>query len=386
MIRLAVIGLGKMGISHLATVNSHPDVQLIAVCDANAYVSKTLSKYTGIKVFTKYQQLLSEGNLDAVIIATPPRSHGEIVRVALDRHLHVFCEKPFCLNAHEGAELAALAQARGLVNQVGYHFRFVETFKEAKRFITAGTLGRMHHVRVEAFGPVVLRPKGATWRARRTEGGGCLHDYATHAINLVTYLVGTPNRVSGTVLNRIFSQDVEDEVYTTLHFADGMTGQLCVNWSDESYRKLSTKVTIWGTNGRLSTDRQELQLFLRKNIAGDPKLRNGWNVFYTTDLPTEVWYYLRGEEYSAQIEHFIQSIKANQTETISSFASAVETDQIVSMMKEDSDITKNNGAQYRSRQKMIVPRINGILRRVQALRSLRHDTSHYDNGKNLTRG
>jgi scyllo-inositol 2-dehydrogenase (NADP+) len=386
MIRMAVIGLGKMGISHLAIVNSHPDIQLVAVCDTNAYVSKTLNKYTGIKVSSDYRQVFAEGNLDAVIIATPPRSHGEIVRAALDQHLHVFCEKPFCLNANEGAELAALAQARGLVNQVGYHFRFVETFKEAERYIRAGTLGRIHHVRVEAFGPVVLRPKGASWRARRIEGGGCLYDYATHAINLLTYLVGTPDRVSGTVLNRIFSQDVEDEVYTTLHFSDGMTGQLSVNWSDDSYRKLSTKVTVWGTNGRLSADRQELQLFLRNNVVGDPKLRNGWNVFYTTDLTDEVWYYLRGEEYSAQIDHFIRCIEKNQTETISSFAAAVETDQIVSMMREDSGITRSNGAQHRSHHETAVPRMNGILRRVQALLALRHDTNQYHNGKNLTRG
>src|SRR5208282_122510 len=110
MIRLALIGLGKMGISHLAIVNSHPDVQVVTVCDTNSYVLSTLNKYTGIKVSTDYRRVLAGGNLDAVIIATPPRFHGEMVRAALDRRLHVFCEKPFCLNAGEGAELAALAQ------------------------------------------------------------------------------------------------------------------------------------------------------------------------------------------------------------------------------------------------------------------------------------
>ena len=51
------------------------------------------------------------------------------------------------------------------------------------------------------------------------------------------------------MLNSVFSRDVEDEVYCTLNYLDGATGQLCVNWSDESLRKMSTKVTVWGTNG-----------------------------------------------------------------------------------------------------------------------------------------
>jgi predicted dehydrogenase len=366
MIRLALIGLGKMGISHLAIANSHPNVQLVAVCDTNAYVSSTLNKYTGIKVSSDYRQVLAAGNLDAVIIATPPRFHGEMVRAALDRHLHVFCEKPFCLNANEGAELAALAKDRRLVNQVGYHCRFVGAFKEAKRLVAGGTLGRVHHVRAESYGPVVLRPKGASWRARRTEGGGCLYDYASHAIDLVTYLVGTPDRVSGTVLNRIFSQDVEDEVYTTLYFPDGMTGQLSSNWSDESYRKLSTKMTIWGTNGRLTVDRQEVQLFLRDNVVGNPVLKLGWNVLYTTELTDEVWYYLRGEEYSAQIDHFIRCIETRQTETISSFATAVETDQIVSMIVEDSGVARKSATKRGPHQERAVPGKKGIFRRVRA--------------------
>ncbi len=367
MVRLALVGLGKMGISHLAILNSHPKVQLVAVCDTNAYVSSTLNKYTGITISSDYRQVLAQGDLDAVMIATPPRLHGEMVRAALDLNLHVFCEKPFCLDPNEGAELAALAQTRGLVNQVGYHYRFVGAFKEAKRLVTAGVLGRIHHVRAEAYGPVILRPKGASWRGQRSEGGGCLHDYASHALDLVTYLVGTPDHVGGSVLNRIFSQDVEDEAYTTLYFPDGTTGQLSANWSDESYRKLSTKVSIWGTNGVLSVDRQEVRLFLRDNITNDRTLNDGWNIIYTTELTDAVWYYLRGEEYSAQIDHFVGCIETKQIETISSFASAVATDRIMAMMLEDADAGMKMATKRRPRQDRAVARRHGIFRRIKAL-------------------
>lgn len=367
MVRLALIGLGKMGISHLAIANSHPDVKLVAVCDTNSYVASTLNKYTGIQVSTDYRSVLAQGNLDAVIIATPPRFHGEMVRAALERNLHVFCEKPFCMDAGDGAELAALANDRKLVNQVGYHCRFVGAFKEAKRLITSGALGRIHHVRAEVYGPVVLRPKGGSWRAQKSEGGGCLQDYACHAIDLMTYIAGTPDRVSGTVLNRIFSRDVEDEAYATLYFPDGITGQLSANWSDESYRKMSTKITFWGTNGRLTADRQEVQLFLRSTTTGDPALKEGWNTIYTMELTNDVSYYLRGEEYSAQIDHFIECIETDQTETISSFSSAVATDQIVSMMLEDSRAVSRTAAQRHPSLERIMPRRRGIFSRMKAL-------------------
>lgn len=335
MVRLALAGLGKMGLSHLAIARSHPDVELAAVCDTAGYVLDVLGKHTGLKTYPDYQKLLDGEKLDAVLIATPSRLHGAMVGAALERGLHVFCEKPFCLDVAEGVRLVALAAQKGLVNQVGYHYRFVGAFKEAKRLIESGVLGQVHHVRAEAFGPVVTRTRNTTWRARKSEGGGCLYDYACHAIDLVQYLAGPLERVGGTVLNRVFSRDVEDEVYATFHLAGGATGQLSSNWSDESQRKMSTKVTVWGSNGHLAADRQEVQLYVR-DAAAAPGAKAGWSVSYTTDLTENLAYYLRGEEYSAQIDHFVQCIQSGRAETISSFASALATDRVVAMMLEDA--------------------------------------------------
>jgi predicted dehydrogenase len=329
MIRAGLVGLGKMGLSHLSILNAHPDVEVVAVCDSSQYVLDVLTKYTGLKTYSDYRRMIDESALDCAVIATPSRFHAEMVRYALERGLHVFCEKPFCLDLDEGESLIELATTRELVNQVGYHFRFVEAFREAHRLLQAGVLGQIHHVRAEAYGPVVLRPTGSTWRSSRTEGGGCLYDYASHALDLIHLLVGAPNAVSGVVLSRIFSRDVDDEVYASLHFPGGATGQLAANWSDESHRKMATKVTIWGTNGRLLADRQECQLYLRSAAAEGVTLPQGWTTRYTTDLIEPVWFYLRGEEYSRQIEHFVRSIQGRAEHQVSTFASALETDRVV---------------------------------------------------------
>src|SRR5579862_2861018 len=140
MIRVAVVGLGKMGASHLGIINPHPDVKVAAVCDPAGYVLDVLHKYTGVPVYPDFNKMLNEVELDAAIIATPSRFHAAMVEQALDKGLHVFCEKPFCLDMADAHRLAELARRKGLVNQVGYHNRFVGAFQEVKRLLDAGAI------------------------------------------------------------------------------------------------------------------------------------------------------------------------------------------------------------------------------------------------------
>lgn len=337
MIKLAVVGLGKMGISHLGMIKAHPGVDLAAVCDSTGYVLDVLKKYTGVETFSDFAKMLDSVPLDAVVIATPSRTHYPMVKAALERGIHVFCEKPFTLNAEQSDELAALAEAQGLVGQVGYHNRFVGSFQEVRRLIAADAIGAVHHIKAEAYGPVVLKPKSSTWRTQRSEGGGCLYDYAAHPLNLVNWLFGMPDQVGGSVLGKIFSADTDDEVYSTLFFPDGKTGSLSVNWSDESFRKMTTRLTISGTAGRIYADRQEIQVFLRDDAPPVEGYKPGWNVRYTTDLTKEVWFYIRGEEYSAQLDWFVQRIADPSLEPVNDFRSAAVTDQVIDMIIADAE-------------------------------------------------
>ena len=111
---------------------------------------------------------------------------------------------------------------------------------------------------------------------------------------------------------------------------------MSVNWSDESYRKMSTKMTIMGTNGRLYADRQECQVYLRDASAAPAGYKEGWNVHYTTELTEQVWFYIRGEEYSAQIDHFVTKIAAGAVDNENSFMSAAQTDGVIAMIVADA--------------------------------------------------
>ena len=325
-----------MGLSHLSILGAHPDVSIEAICDSSGFVLDLLTKYTGMAGQGDYFSMLDSVELDGVVIATPTKAHYPMVKAALERGLHVFCEKPLTLSGAQSQELTALAAAQGLVTQVGYHNRFVAAFGEAQRLLELGVIGEVSHALAEAYGPVVLRPQGSTWRSRRSEGGGCLYDYAAHPLDLLAWYLGEPAGVGGTALGKIFSADTEDEVYSTLYYPGGATAQLSVNWSDESYRKMSTKITLWGTHGRIVVDRQECQVYLRDTSTPPPGYQHGWNVRYTTDLTTPVWFYVRGEEYSAELDHFVRAASGSVSESQNSFGSAAITDRVIELMIHDA--------------------------------------------------
>lgn len=339
MTKVAVVGVGKMGLSHLSMLRAHPNVELVGVCDSIKYVLDVLEKYTGIKTYTDYETMLAESGAETVVIATPTATHFPMAEKAIKRGLNVFCEKPLTLSLAESTHLAALAAEHGVVTQVGYHNRFVGAFTEVKRLLDAGAIGRVSHALAESYGPVVLAPKGGTWRNRRETGGGCLYDYAAHTIDLVNWYMGTPASVSGTIFGSVFSAQTEDEVYGTLKYVDGRSAQLSVDWSDESYRKMTTKVTLWGEAGRITVDRQECQVYLRDTATLPEGYVQGWNVRYTTELTQPTWFYLRGEEYSSELDYFINSVsegELNPAAHQNSFASATEADKVIDMLIRDS--------------------------------------------------
>ena len=80
-VRIAVVGLGKMGLSHFAMVNAHPDTETLA-CDATGFLVDMLKKYVPNKIYKKYDEMLEAEQLDAVVIATPSRAHAPMVRAA----------------------------------------------------------------------------------------------------------------------------------------------------------------------------------------------------------------------------------------------------------------------------------------------------------------
>lgn len=337
MIKIGLIGAGKMGLSHLAILGAHPDVEIVGVTDTSKMVTDVLEKYSGYNCFSDYKKMLDNTSPDAVFVSAPTKYHAEIVGELLKKGIHVFVEKPFCLNVQQGAELVRIAKEKKLVNQVGYHNKFIGTFEEVKRIVQGGYIGEINHFLGEAYGPVVVKKKQGTWRANPEEGGGCLLDYASHVIDLINYLVAPIQKIHGSLLKPIFSETVEDAVYSLVETETKVSGVLSVNWSEETYRKMSTSITIIGSKGKIISDASELKVYF-KNDDCPTGYTKGWNIKYVTDLTEEVDFYLRGEEYSAQVDYFVKAIQGKVPNIKNTFESAWITDRVIDQIKN----SKNN--------------------------------------------
>ena len=289
-----------------------------------------------LEVYSDYHEMIAEAELDFVVISTPTDSHSEIIKVAIDNNLHTFVEKPFALTSIAGQETLAHLKNDTLVNQVGYVNRFNEVFMEVKKLLDAGIIGDIKNFSSEMYGATVLKDSKSSWRGKKKTGGGCMYEFASHCIDLVVYLLGQPEKVVGSIMQSIYSSDVEDLVSSTFIYDNGCSGSIMVNWSDETFRKPTNIVKILGTKGKIVADKHAYKIYL-KEVNHNNGFHQGWNTRYITDFAKSVRFYVRGNEFTRQLDYFIDCIEQKRTENISSFAEALKTDIIMEKITKDAE-------------------------------------------------
>lgn len=312
-IKVSIIGVGRMGITHYSIINSHPDVEIESIADPSTIILTMMKKYLTVKTYKDYNELFEHSNPDAILVCTPPNLHYDIISKAAHKRIHVFAEKPFTTKYEDASCLNNLFKDSKLVNQVGYVNRFNDVFVKTKEFVEKGIIGNIIRFKSEMFSCTITKSDDSSgWRSSRESGGGAIFEMASHVIDLVNYLIGKPDKVVGSSLNHIYSRAVEDAMSTTLLYKDGKSGTIYINWSDPSYRKPTNKIEIFGEKGRIMADQHSLKVFMNK-VDVNNNLREGWNTFYITDIFKSVPFYVRGNEFTNQLYHFIDCI---QDETI----------------------------------------------------------------------
>ena len=197
----------------------------------------------------------------------------------------------------------------------------------------------------EMYGATVLKDSKSSWRGSRKTGGGCMYEFASHCIDLVVYLLDRPDSVSGSVLQSIYSSEVEDLVSSTFIYNKGFSGTVMANWSDETFRKPTNIVKIIGTGGKIIADKHAYKLYLKE---ADPKngFDKGWNTRYITDFAKSVRFYVRGNEFTRQLDYFIDCIEGKTTENVASFAEGLKTDILMEEITKDAarSLARQNAA------------------------------------------
>ena len=319
-----------MGISHHAILNSNDKVKITALADNSKFMLSIMKTYLDVSVYTSWQKMLEIEELDAIIVSTPPTFHYEIIKGAFDSGLHVFVEKPFTVNLNEARELTSLFKGSGLINQVGYVNRFNDVFNSIHSLLNKGVIGEIIRFKSEMFANTISEPDdgGSSWRSSTETGGGAVFELASHAIDLVNYLIGEPDRVVGSSLNQIYSKNVEDAVSSTFLYKDGKSGSVYINWCEYSYRKPANKVEIFGTKGKIIADQHSFKIFMTTPNE-EHGFRAGWNIRYITDVYRNAAIDIRGTEFSDQLAHFIDCIEIGNSENISSFSEGLRTHRII---------------------------------------------------------
>jgi predicted dehydrogenase len=255
----------------------------------------------------------------------------------MDRRIHVFSEKPFTVSSRLAHELADGFESADLVNQVGYVNRFNDVFVYVTGLLASGVIGQVRRYRTDMFSSTVTRPQeddGPGWRGSRETGGGVTYEMASHSIDLVNFFLTKPDRVVGTVMSRTFSKTVEDVVSSTLLHDDGCIGTLIVDWSDRTVRKPGNKIELAGEKGRILADQYSVRIWLQ-DAAPEHDFHDGWNTRYITDLFRPVPFYVRGNEFTRQLVHFVDNISGQGTNGHCTFRMGAETHDVMESMFED---------------------------------------------------
>ena len=205
-VRLGAIGAGWWATSnHFPIFAARDDVELVGVCGLGPGLEQTRAAF-GFGFATESADELLDADLDAVVISTPHDLHHPLAVQALERGLHVLCEKPMTLHAAEAWDLAARARAAGTVFLVPYGWNYKPFTVAAKRMLDSGAIGDIQYALCHMASPTRglfgsdpthmlerwnsdTAPDPSTWSSPE-HGGGYAHGQVTHSSALLFWLTG----------------------------------------------------------------------------------------------------------------------------------------------------------------------------------------------------
>ncbi len=234
-LRIGVAGCGYWGPNLVRTLLELPDVSVDAVADRDpARLDHIRSRAPRVEHFVQDHRRLFDLDLDALVISTPPQTHYEIAREALERGLDVFVEKPLATRSDEALELAELSEQLGRILMVGHIGAYNPAVRALRDSIENGDLGQIRYIDAVRVGLGLFHPRlNVIW------------DLAPHDISILVYLLGeAPTTVSAHGIACV-EESVEDLAYLTMRFGSGVLAHVRLSWLDPSKTR---RVTVVGSH------------------------------------------------------------------------------------------------------------------------------------------
>ncbi len=301
MLSLAIIGLGRWGPNLLRNFVSMEGVVVEMVCDIDdKKLLRIKTRFPEIKQTTDPQEIIGNGKIDCVVIATPLSTHFQLALDALRAGRHVLVEKPLARSSSECEQLIAAAEQAGRILFVGHTFKYNAGIRAAKEYIDRGELGELYLIDANRtnLGPVRY-DANALW------------DLAAHDISIFSYWVGeNPQEVSargGCYLNR----GIEDVVYATLGYGGGVIAHVHASWLNP--RKVR-EITVVGEKKMLVWNDMNLSEPIRiydRGFVRDESYHDTFGDFRLSIREGEVVIpaIRLNEPLMAECEHFIECVR-----------------------------------------------------------------------------
>ena len=268
-IRVGMIGAGAIADDHCTGVNQYPGAEVVAVADVSRVRREAVKqKYNMARAYGKWEDLVADPQIDAVIIALPTALHAPVSVAALKAGKHVLLEKPFALNYREAKQVVDTARRMRRVFMLGMNIRFWPEVQALRAIVERGDLGEIYHAKAYWYRRMGS-PKFGTWFVnKKLAGGGCMLDIGVHFLDLALFLTGNwkPVSVSGQVYTKFGNRgigeggwgqsdrnpklafDVDDFATGLVRFSNGMTLELNISWVLHQEQENRNNIQIFGTD------------------------------------------------------------------------------------------------------------------------------------------
>ncbi len=249
-VKVGVIGCGSIArFRHLPEYHTHPNVEIIAVCDVALERAQSVAQTYGAKAYTDYIELLNDEEINAVSICTPNVFHAPMSIAALQAGKHVLCEKPMATTIEDAERMNEATNVSGKILMIGHNQRFVPSHQKAKAMIAKGELGKIYSFRT-AFGhsgPEDWSIDGKdSWFFKKDQAViGAMGDLGVHKADLLRFILGEEMMEVAAFVDTSAKKEtnVDDTAVCILRTESGIIGTLAASWS---YLKEDNSTIIYG--------------------------------------------------------------------------------------------------------------------------------------------
>src|SRR3954471_21123810 len=258
--RAAIVGTGFIARVHALALQAI-GVEIAAVCSRTRDGAEEFG--TG-RAYDDLSELVEHEPIDVLHICTPNSAHAAQAHAAIDRGIHVVCEKPLAVSAHESRALLAAAEERGVVHATCYHARGYPLVEQMRVDVADGVLGEISFVHGRYLCDDVLFPASG-WRVDPSRSGPSyvVADLGTHWLDLAEYVTGL--RVTE-IFAEFVGEPLENYAALLLRFGGGAVGSLVLT-AGAAGRKNQLLFECEGSNGGLTWDQEEPNTLLARDAS-----------------------------------------------------------------------------------------------------------------------